>query len=123
MRRPGHDSSGGPGQPGPLFERNVTVLVPPATVHGTTLLTNEEMREMAKDYETMKTVAGTMANMAICMTLMLCKDGTDSDVIPRDLINRVEKSQLQLREDALGNVTARVVHRAPSLIVTENGGT
>jgi hypothetical protein len=98
-----------------------TIQVPPITPKGTVLLTHEEMRNLGSDYETMKTAAASMANISLCLILMLAKPGSDQVQVPRELIERVKGSQLQLSEDADGNVTAKIVHRAPSLIVVEGG--
>jgi MinD-like ATPase involved in chromosome partitioning or flagellar assembly len=98
---------------------NATVIAPPATPNGTVLLTHQEMQDFNKDYETLKTVAGSMANIALCLLVMNDEEGKDEVLVPRELIERVKGSQLVLAEDADGNVTAKITRRAPSLIAIE----
>lgn len=96
-----------------------TILAPAATPNGTVLLTHQEMQDFNKDYETLKTVAGTMANIALCLLVMSDEDGNDEVLVDRELIERVKGSQLVLREDVDGNVIAKITRRAPSLIAVE----
>lgn len=96
-----------------------TIIAPPATPNGTVLLTHQEMQDFNNDYETLKTVAGTMANIALCLLVMNDEDGADEVLIDRELIERIKGSQLVLREDADGNVIAKITRRAPSLIAVE----
>ncbi len=95
------------------------IEVPAATPNGTVLLTSEEMRAFKKDFETIRDVAGTMANIALCLLIMNDEEGKDQVLVSRELIERVKGSQLVLREDAVGNVVAKISRRAPSLIAID----
>jgi hypothetical protein len=77
------------------------------------------MQDFKKDFEMVRDVAGTMANIALCMLTMLDQDGKDEVLVSRELIERVKGSQLVLQEDADGNVIAKITRRAPSLIALE----
>jgi hypothetical protein len=95
------------------------VEVPPATPNGTILLTSQEMQAFKKDYEMIRDAAGSMANIALCLLVMNDEEGKDEVLVSRELIERVKGSQLVLREDADGNVVAKISRRAPSLIALE----
>lgn len=98
---------------------DVVLEVPPATPNGTILLTKSEMEAFKKDYEMVRDVAGTMANIALCLLVMNDSDSDDQVIVSRELIERVKGSQLVLQEDADGNVIAKITRRAPSLIAIE----
>jgi hypothetical protein len=95
------------------------IQVPAATPNGTVLLTKDEFQAFNKDYQMIRDVASTMANIAICLATMLDDEGKNEVLVPRELIERVKGSQIQFREDAMGNVTAKITRRAPSLIAIE----
>lgn len=96
-----------------------TIQVPAATPKGTVLLTSEEMQAFNNDYQQLKDIAGSMANIALCLLVMNDDKNEDQVLVSRELIERVKGSQLVLREDVDGNVIAKITRRAESLIAVD----
>jgi hypothetical protein len=72
---------------------------------------------MLRDFEAMKSAAGSFANITLCMIRMFAEPGKDEIKIPREIINLMDGNSLNLREDADGNVYASILTRSPNLVV------
>ena len=99
-------------------QKDVLIKAPPMTPDGSVLLTEKEVRAFERDYELVKDVAGQFAKLLLAVILM--KEGSVAEMtIPKDFIDKAEGGQIQVSEDADGNVKLKILSRAPNLIVLE----